>query len=212
MDDKWKKAQKWEREWWGDCLNTYGEEEKQIVYAIKMGLKWFHNGKSPYNIDLGDKSVLDIGGCASSLLLKCLNRGIVCTVADPLPIPKWAVERYETAGIVFSQTRGEDTLFAFTSKEYDVLPPVFDEVWIYNVLQHTDDPALICKNARKLGKIVRIFEWVGIKDEHGHPHELTEKKLNEWLGGQGKTEILNHNTLQGKCYYGIFKGDFYEEI
>lgn len=202
MSDFWEKAQKWETDWWGDCLNTYGEEEKQIVYAIKMGLKWFHNGKSPYNIDLAGKSVLDIGGCASSLLLKCVNRG-VAIVADPLPIPDWCRERYAEGRIEFIQRPGEEL---GTLKSL----PLFDEVWIYNVLQHTDDPALICKNARKLGKIVRVFEWVDTHTNEGHPHELTEKKLNEWLGGQGKTEILNHNTLRGKCYYGIFKGDNYD--
>jgi len=201
MQDEWKKAQEFETDWWGDCLNTYGEEEKQIFYARKMGLRWFHNGKSPYNIDLGGQSVIDIGGAVSSLLLKCVNRG-VAIVADPMPIPDWAHDRYASGVIEFLNRKGEEL---GTLKS---LPKV-DEVWIYNVLQHTDDPALICKNARKLGKIVRVFEWIGIKDEHGHPHELTEKKLNEWLGGEGRTEKLSLPTLRGTCYYGIFKGDSY---
>ena len=37
--DAWTTANKWESEWWGDCLNTLNEETKQIVYAKKMGLK-----------------------------------------------------------------------------------------------------------------------------------------------------------------------------
>lgn len=203
MSDFWEKAQKWEADWWGDFLNTYGEEEKQIVYAIKMGLKWFHNGKSPYNIDLAGKSILDIGGAGSSLLLKCVNRPVGCVVVDPIlkTAPKWVQQRYMDANILPINMRGEDVVGQENWK--------FDEVWIYNVLQHTDDPALICKNARKLGKIVRIFEWVDAHTNEGHPHELTEKKLNEWLGGEGKTEVLNHHTLRGKCYYGVFKGDSY---
>ena len=28
----WKKEQKFEKDWW-NCANTYGEEEKQLVYA-----------------------------------------------------------------------------------------------------------------------------------------------------------------------------------
>lgn len=198
MDKKhWEKAQKWETEWWGECINTYGEEEKQIVYAIKMGLKWFHNGKSPYNIDLGGASVLDIGGAASSLLLKCVNRGR-STVIDPMPIPQWAIDRYKLSGITFHRMKGED-----------VEANHYDEVWIYNVLQHTEDPAKIIKNARRAGKIVRIFEWVDTHTNEGHPHTLTEKGLNEWLGGEGKTETLSQHTLRGKCYYGVFKGDNY---
>lgn len=205
MSDIWDKAQKFEREWWGDCLNTYGEEEKQIAYAKRMGLQLLHNGKSPYNIDLAGKSIVDIGGGVSSLLLKCLNRG-QCWVIDPIlaVAPKWVRLRYEMAGIVPHSDKGE--LFEFNGIEKNP----FDEVWIYNVLQHTEDPSVIITQAKKCSKIVRIFEWIGIKDDHGHPHELTEKKLNEWLGGQGKTEVLNQNTLKGTAYYGVFKGDHYE--
>lgn len=201
MNKKWIKAQEFETGWWGDCLNTYGEEEKQLVYAGRMGLKTFHNGKSPYNIDLAGHSVLDIGGSVTSLLLKCVNRG-VATVIDPMPIPKWAKDRYESGGITFTKMKGEQI--------HPEDEEIYDEVWIYNVLQHTDNPALICKNALAIGKIVRIFEWIGIKDEHGHPHELTEAGLNEWLGGEGKTELFNHYTLRGKAYYGVFKGDHYD--
>ena len=201
MSKVWEKAQEFETDWWGDCLNTYGEEEKQIFYAAKMGLKWHHNGKSPYNIDLAGASVLDIGGSVSSLLLKCVNRGVV-TVIDPMPIPQWAIDRYESGDMFFINMKGEEI-----QADYE---DIYDEVWIYNVLQHTDDPKLIIKNARAIGKIVRIFEWIGIKDEHGHPHELTEKKLNEWLGGEGQTEKLNLPTLRGTCYYGVFKGEGYE--
>lgn len=203
MTDQWKKAQEFETGWWGDCLNTYGEEEKQITYAIKMGLTWYHNRKSPYNIDLAGRSVLDIGGSVTSLLLKCTNRG-VAIVADPMPIPDWAHERYASGTIEFINRKGEEL---GTMKSL----PLFDEVWIYNVLQHTEDPELICKNARKLGKIVRIFEWIDTHTNDGHPHQLTEQKLNEWLGGKGKIEVLNQNTLIGKCYYGVFKGDKYAD-
>ena len=69
----WQEAQRWELGWWGDCTNTYGEEEKQLLYASRMGLKSFHNGKSPYNFDLDGMSILDIGGGPVSLLLKCIN-------------------------------------------------------------------------------------------------------------------------------------------
>jgi len=69
----WQQAQEWEFGWWGNCVNTYGEETKQLLYAARMGLTAFHDGKSPFNFDLGGASVLDIGGGPSSLLLKCTN-------------------------------------------------------------------------------------------------------------------------------------------
>lgn len=192
----WSSAQSGERDWWGTCQNTHGEEEKQLTYAARMGLEFHHNGKSPYSIDLRGASVLDIGGGPCSLLLKCVNvRG---TVADPLEYPAWVGERYKLAGLYYLQVPGE---------RIDL--PGFDEVWIYNVLQHTEDPARVCANARRAGRIVRVFEWIDTTTNTEHPHSLREADLNAWLGGTGKTEILNARTLRGRCYFGIFKGETY---
>lgn len=194
----WEEATKWESGWWGNCCNTFGEEFKQFAYAVKMGLKTFHNGKSPYNFDLAGKSVLDIGGGPVSMLLKCVN--VKGTVADPCDYPEWTVQRYKVAGIEYIKVKGEDLS----------LDKKYDEVWLYNVLQHTDDPALILKNARAVSKIIRIFEWAETGIADGHIHNLTKAKLDKWLGGEGKVEEINQNTARGLCYFGIFKGDLYE--
>lgn len=192
----WQKAQNWEAEWWGQCLNTYGEEEKQLVYAQKMGLEFFHNGKSPYNIDLGGRSVLDVGGGPSSLLLKCVN-GAHRIVVDPLSMPSWVIERYQAAGIEYDNAPFE---------RWGNRPITFDEVWIYNCLQHTNDPAMVIWNALAHADLVRIFEWIDTPSNIGHPHTLTEHNLNEWLGGEGKVEWIDAENCKGKAYYGIFVG------
>lgn len=204
----WINAQIYELDWHSDCLNTYGEEEKQLTYARKMGLSFFHDGKTPYNIDLQGKSVLDIGGGVHSLLLKCLNRG-ECAVVDPIlqGVPGWVISRYKEADIDpvmdMAENVGQIGYPSFFGGK------VFDEVFGYNVLQHTKDPEQICLNARNVSKMVRVFEWIEIGTNVGHIHNLTESNLNKWLGGEGKVEQLNEHTLKGLCYYGIFKGDHY---
>ncbi len=137
----WQKAQEWENNWWGSCANTYWEETKQLVYARKMGLTQFvSEGKIWF--DLEKKSILDIGGGPVSLLLKGKNPGN-CWVVDPCGYPDWVKKRYETANVAYHKIKGEDLSdISFTF--------VFDEVWIYNVLQHTDDPSKIIANARKI--------------------------------------------------------------
>jgi len=199
---KWSKAQEWESGWWGTCVNTYGEEEKQMVYADRMGLKFFHDGRSPYNIDMKDPitgvstTVIDIGGGPTSILLKCVNLGF-SKVVDPLKIPHWVELRYGEAGIVFEQKPAERIQDDF----------LYDEAWIYNCLQHTANPKRIVKNALKLAKIIRVFEWLDTSINEGHPHSFTEELLNKWLGGEGKVETLKERTLRGRCYYGIFVGE-----
>lgn len=185
-------ALEWEKEWWGTCQNTYGEEEKQLLYAEKMGLTMFYDGKSPYNIDMKGASVLDIGGGPSSLLLKCIN--VKGKVVDPIMWPQWVYLRYAEAGIAFEVLPGEA-----------IYERGWDEVWIYNVLQHTENPKLVIDKAKQAGKLIRIFECLDTPARSGHPSTVTEQDLNQWLGGEGKVEQLTgQNHVYGRAYYGVF--------
>ncbi len=213
--ESWDESQDFEKEWWGDCLSTYSEERKQLVYALKMGLVVDKNdGK--VEISLNGQSVLDIGGGPVSILLKCKNfrkgqedlRNTV--VIDPLmdQYPEWVKLRYKAAGIIYKNKSGEDVVSTNRTEEFPdgELPEGFyDEVWIYNVLQHVQDPKKIIDNARRVGKLIRIFEWVEKPISPGHPHSLTSEQLDEWLGGIGSTEeFKGESGLHGKGYFGIF--------
>lgn len=191
----WEQANKWESAWWGACLNTVSEEIKQTTYNRLMGL-------TPYGYDLKGKSVIDIGGGPISLLLKYKNRGM-CSVVDPLVVPDWVQMRYEENDIEFLNFKAEDV-------DIDLLGGTYDEAWIYNCLQHTDSPKTVAKLALNTSKIVRVFEWVETGTADGPIHNLTEKKLNEWFGGQGKVLNLNENGCRGLAYFGVFKGVHYE--
>ena len=189
----WEDETLWEKLWWKSCCNTYMEEEKQLLYAKKMGLKQYYDGKTPYNFDVKGR-ILDIGGGPISMLLKCPNaKG---KVVDPCDYPAWIAERYKCTGIEYEKIRGEY-----------ITETGYDEVFLYNVLQHVEDPYKICRNALNAGKLVRIFEWIDNGISPGHPQNLTEKDLNFWLCGIGKVEVLNTPVCKGKCYYGIFVGN-----
>lgn len=198
MGNNWKQAQEWESSWWSNCANTYGEEEKQWLYARRMGLghRFYHNRKSPYNINMDGRSVIDIGGGPVSLLLKAtgLSRAMV---VDPLEVPHWVELRYEGVGIELVRKPGEQVKFE----------KKFTEAWIYNCLQHTANPKLVIENALRAADYVRLFEWIETSINEGHPHSFTAATLDHWLGGEGKTEQLNGEAnCYGRCYYGIFVG------
>lgn len=185
--------QDFERTWWGDCANTYGEETKQLVYAKRMGLRThYQDGKGPF-IDLMFKSVVDLGGGPVSLLLKTTNAGHRLVV-DPCAYPAWISARYMRAGIEYHQRRAE----------YFIPDMPVDECWLYNVLQHVEDPQLIIQRARNAAKVVRIFEWINIPAHEGHPHELKAAALDSWLGGVGSVEQMNEGGCVGTAYYGVF--------
>lgn len=187
--------QTFERDWWSDCLLTFGEEAKQLSYAHRMGMptgQHPYSGQWPY-IDLEGRSVVDIGGGPVSLLLKCDNRG-PSAVVDPCPYPEWVYHRYTEAGITVYRQPAEEFAPRVT----------YDEAWMYNVLLHVDDPELIVRNARSYADTIRIFEWLDTPPTLGHPQTLTAAALEEWLGGRGTIENINENGAHGLCFYGVF--------
>jgi 2-polyprenyl-3-methyl-5-hydroxy-6-metoxy-1,4-benzoquinol methylase len=194
----WEKAQGWEREWWSNCANTVWEDVKQIGLAKYLGLKIVPNTYTNYRIPMNGEVVLDIGGGPSSLLLKCEN--VSGTVVDPCDYPSWVEKRYEECGIEYLKLKGEDI-------SEDTL---YDEVWIYNCLQHTDDPKKIIRNAQKAGKIIRIFEWINTGVNEGHLHSFNRKFFDKLLKGDGKVVNLNNDGLYGEAYCGVFLGDSYD--
>lgn len=195
----WSQEQEWERNWHGNCVNSFGEETKQFVYAKKMGLPLVRDDKSPYNFDVHGASILDIGAGPYSMLLKTLNFSKALAI-DPCQYPGWIYARYDAANIKYMIMTGEDITMQVG---------IWDEAWIYNVLQHVADPALIIKNARMCSRIVRLYEWIENGVSPGHPQNLTEKDLNAWLGGIGKAETIDESNCRGLAYFGIFKGDYY---
>lgn len=184
-----------EAAFWGDVGNTFHEEQKQIVYAMRMGLLPIWDCAHPPTFDLEGRSVIDIGGGPVSLLLKSVNRGR-SVVVDPGLWPDWVLRRYEQCGIEFWFMEGESESMTGYS---------FDEAWIYNVLQHVVDPALVISRAREIANVVRIFEWIDVDPYPGHPHRLERELLDLWLGGTGFTCNLNENGAVGRVYYGAFR-------
>jgi hypothetical protein len=176
-----------EASYWGDCANSYFEEQKQWVYARLMGLQ-----VQGYSIDLKGRSVLDVGGGPVSLLLKTTNGGRL-KVVDPLQYPDWVYCRYAEHSVFSEILRGEDLHEEHT----------YDEVWIYNVLQHVEDPTELLKRAKASAKLLRIFEWIDIPAHEGHPHMLTQPFLDEALGRRGATLYLHEQGCVGRCYFNV---------
>lgn len=190
-------------EFWQDCANTFHEEEKQLIYASRMGLYALKNCAHPPTFDLGGRSVVDIGGGPVSLLLKCMNKG-EAMVVDPGDYPNWVQDRYFSCGIDWKRVRAEAILDERSWDAGWVRRRTWDEAWIYNTLQHVDDPSCVVHNALVLAKTVRIFEWIDIPAYEGHPHELRRDDLDRWLGGMGYVTQLNESGAVGTAYYGVF--------
>ena len=169
-----------EADYWGDCTNTMNEDIKHYVYAKSMGI-----AGSGWAFDAPAPRIIDIGGGPTSMLLKCrgLEAGLV---VDPLTYPAWTLDRYRSRNILVQCQPGEQ-----------LQAQGWDEVWIYNVLQHTQDPELIIALAQRAAPRLRIFEWIDIPPHDGHPWMLTQALLQSWTGHTG--QVIEH-TGQNECY------------
>lgn len=181
-------AQEFEATYWGDCANTFDEEQKHWVYARFMGLRQEH-----FSIAHLGGPVLDIGGGPCSMLLKVQRRGQVSigTVVDPLRYPEWTRQRYTAHGVEVIVAGGEQLPLTATR---------YSEAWIYNCLQHVEDPALIIQNALKAAPVLRLCEWVDIPPHDGHPHMLTAAALDRWTGGRGAVVDVAESGCYGRLY------------
>lgn len=176
-----------EKNYWGDCCNTFDEDQKHYVYAKLMNINI-----DRYSFNVNNKSILDIGGGPSSMLLKTINlkRG---RVYDPIEFPRWTIDRYNMKNIDVVVDYGEN-----------VNENSWDEVWLYNCLQHTTDPNKIIQNAKNAGKVFRIFEWIDIPPHDGHPQMLTKQFLDDCIGQNGTVYHLSESGCYGKAYAGVF--------
>lgn len=178
-----------EKRYWGLCTNTFDEDQKHFTYAPLMNLRvvqyWIQ--------DMEGKRILDIGGGPTSMLLKTwdIKEG---RVYDPISWPSWVQQRYASVNISLVEKGGEE-----------LFETGWDEVWIYNCLQHVVDPHLIVKNAMKAAKVLRMFEWINIPPHIGHPHMLIKEELESWIGQYGYvTNIAGDDSAYGHAFHGAF--------
>ena len=206
----WNETQKHEAEYWGNCLGmrAWGEFVKQEMYAREMGL-WEAYGNGTGELVMGQRSVLDVGGGPVSMTLRCLNARYP-TVVDPCDWPASVERRYRNYGIHFVRAPGEEL------DQQHLALTRYDEVWLYNVLQHFQDPAkviasAIARVAPKTG-VLRIFEWPNIPADACHPHILTPEGILNWLHGCQIVKVglphLKEYWSDAVAFTGIFSRPF----
>jgi glycosyltransferase involved in cell wall biosynthesis len=157
----WESAQEWESNWWGNEENGRweGERVKQTTYARLMGI--------PEDFDMGTASIVDIGAGPMSMLLRVKTSGYK-TAVDPLKVPIWVEARYIKNSIVFKNAPAETWRGSLKH----------DEAWLYNVLQHVEDPIKVLETAKESADTIRLFEWrVGLSE--GHLHMITEQMIRD---------------------------------
>lgn len=187
----WEEAQAWERNWWLNNPQLYRTEiQKSEIVAGWLGIR-----------PMPTKSVIDIG-CGPFSLLQRIPVGAGCAV-DPIDYGPLEIN-YRIAGISRVMCRGENVTQHFSDVR-------FDEAWIYNCLQHVEDPVAILEQAIKISRRVRLFEWINIPPYTGHLQLLTPQILTQPFVNAGWHEdfrfcgFADFEGLNGEFYVGVFR-------
>lgn len=157
-EQRWKEAHESEKKHWETVLSSKELTDREDGHYRHADVMYLDKDK-PHAI-----SVIDIGGGPLSLLRHYFVTD--ACVVDPIDISSKTRLEYNGRNISFVCDKAETFLASYTDK-------IYDEVWMYNCLQHTVDPIFILDNLWKVGRVLRISEPTNTPINTAHPHSFT---------------------------------------
>lgn len=148
-------------------FGTYDAEFNKLNYSEKI-------------FDMKGRSIIDLCGGPSSLLLRCCNFSRA-VVVDPGNFPDYISNRYKQHNIEWIKIPAEEFVY-----DQD-----FDECLLYNALAHVYNPFLILLNAKKHCNTLRIIEGLYSGTNENHPQDLTQIGFEQTLNVKGM--LVNTN-------------------
>jgi len=186
------------KERWLDA--QIGEKNFHEKESVEKSYKHYEIAFNTYfkyldiDIDLKNKSIIEIGPAKISALLYCKNYSKSYIVEPTLydNIDKY----YEGKNIEFIRELYE---------ECD--SPNVDEIWLLNLMQHVKEPDTLIEKAKKHSKIIRFFEPINLPIDNEHPFSFSENDYREYFGDSVKiyNSIGEPNFHGATCAYGIYK-------
>jgi hypothetical protein len=191
-DERWHSAQSGERR------EHITEPIESSYEHYKVTYNYYFDYLEIDSSDLKQKSICEIGCARISSLFFCNNYS-TSYVIEPTYYPE-ADKYYEGKNIVRIYDRTEICKF-----------PKVNEVWLFNVLDHVQDPNLIVDLCKKNADIIRFFEPINCGTNNEHPFTFSFKDYEDYFG-----QCVKLYTCPGKehpsrkfhgadCAYGVYK-------
>lgn len=204
-------------------------ERKHHTFSFEEGFAHYQDSYRQYlehtggSFDLGGRSITEIGPGDFSGVMYCHNYSgafiyetmpseilsnwvgaeLGIPVNDPMPgeiLSDWEKEhmsRTKKGGLCSNPIHLKTPMIYYCR-------PV--EVWLFNVLQHVEDPELIVKWSKQ-ADIIRFFEPINCGTDECHLHNLTLEMFQEWFGDCVKYYPANpgaKNFHTAECAYGCW--------
>ena len=190
----WENAQIGER--------TYHETDHGRFYHLSTfdeHLEWYRNFYEGYfkhlsiSTDLQNKRIMEIGPAMIPCLHYCTNMG-QSYILEPCSYS-------ETKALIANKPIEHIALAA-----EDCTFPKVDEIWLFNVLQHTIDPDLIIEKSKEAAKVVKFFEPIDLGTDPLHLHAFKYEYFTRHFGEQCTKKYTGEvkGFHSARCAYGIW--------
>ena len=173
-----------------------GEKAGHVVDPIgisyekyKIAYNYYFEYLNINNADLQKKSIAEIGCARISSLFFCNNYS-KSYVIEPTYYPE-ADKYFEGKDIVKIHERAEQCDF-----------PKVDEVWMFNVLDHVQNPDLIIEKAKQNSKIIRFFEPIDCGTNLEHPFSFSLNDYKKYFGDCVKLYTCPNKEHPSKMFHG----------
>jgi len=185
------------RERWEEA--QIGEKLYHIQEPVEMSYEHYRNTYKNYfeylgiDKDLKGKKIMEIGPGRISGLLFCENYS-----------KSYIIEPTEYEDIDYLYEGKNLEIIKKTVEETDL--PEVDEVWIFNLLQHVQNPDLLVSKCKEVSKIIRFFEPIDLPTNLEHPFTFSKNDFITYFGScVTDYEPSGIPGFHGaRCVYGIY--------
>jgi hypothetical protein len=204
MTEQWKKAQDAERRFHSDPFEkgypSYFRAYQQYFYHLQI------------NFDLQNKSILEIGPADYPALGYCVNAN-KAHIIEPMPssILEEIINSKADNFIRLQDPNSnlpEDNTAEIILKVLQIQKAHYDQIWIFNVLQHVIDPDFILSSCKEIADQICIFEPINTGLSDCHIHAFTPDYFIKKLGPGMKIYPPNKYAKDfhtHECMYGIWE-------
>lgn len=176
-----------------------GEKEFHIKESVEHSYESYKNAYGYYfkyldiNPNLEGKSIIEIGPGRIASLLFCENYS-----------KSYIIEPTEYDGIDHLYEGLDLSIIQKTAEEWDF--EKVDEVWLFNLLQHVQDPDLLIKKCKESAKVIRYFEPLDLPTDNEHPFTFNLEDFKGYFGDSVKIyESIGEPGFHGaRCVYGVY--------
>jgi hypothetical protein len=145
--------------------------------------------------DQKGKYIIEVGCGAFPAVSFCDN--VKPTIVEPLRFPQLAKYAEESDAEWIGFPLEDINTYSFWE---------FDELWMFNCIQHVRDPELFIEKCKELATTIRFFEPVDYPTCVYHPHTFNQADFERWFGDCVKryTDRLEQ-FFDGDCVYGTWR-------